>query len=67
MHSWLTIPLVLGAVLAPPPGLHAQTALQKALKDTDVGDHWIYDDLGAGFARARATGKPLLVLFRCVP
>jgi hypothetical protein len=28
---------------------------------------WIYNDLPAGFAEARRTGKPLLVIFRCIP
>ncbi len=45
----------------------AQDDLRKNLKDTNVADHWIYDDIAAGFAEAKATGKPLLVTFRCVP
>lgn len=28
---------------------------------------WIYNDLEKGIAEAKATGKPLLVVFRCVP
>lgn len=28
---------------------------------------WIYNDLGAGIAAARETGKPLFVVFRCIP
>ena len=28
---------------------------------------WIYNDYRAGFAKAKATGKPLLVVLRCVP
>ncbi|MFM1769113.1 MAG: hypothetical protein RJA22_1642 [Verrucomicrobiota bacterium] len=28
---------------------------------------WIYNDVEAGFAEARRTGKPLLVVLRCVP
>jgi hypothetical protein len=30
-------------------------------------DRWIYNDYAAGFAMARKTGKPLLVVLRCVP
>lgn len=30
-------------------------------------DFWIYGDLQAGFAKAKKTGKPLLVSYRCVP
>lgn len=28
---------------------------------------WIYNDLPRGFEEARTTGKPLLVVLRCVP
>jgi hypothetical protein len=38
--------------------------LRTTLKDTEVQGNWIYDDLDAGFAEARKTGKPLLVAFR---
>jgi hypothetical protein len=30
-------------------------------------DTWIYNDLERGFETARETGKPLLVVFRCIP
>lgn len=48
-----------GAVQEP-----AKDALRQALKDTDLEGDWIYDDVAAGFAQARATGKPLLIVFR---
>ena len=67
MQAKFTIPLVLGVIFAPNPPLNAQSDLQRNLKDTNVGTHWIYNDLKDGFAHARATGKPLLVVFRCVP
>ncbi len=38
--------------------------LRKALKDLDAAASWVYDDLDAGFAQARETGRPLLVVFR---
>jgi hypothetical protein len=41
-----------------------QDAKQKALNDLDVAPEWIYDDLPAGLAQAKKTGKPLLVVFR---
>lgn len=42
--------------------------LRAALGDTNAlgADHWIYNDLPAAFAQAKATGKPLWVVFRCV-
>jgi len=41
--------------------------LQFSLGDLAVKGAWIYNDVKAGFAEAQATGKPLLVVFRCVP
>ena len=67
MYIRATILFVLGTIFASTLGLHAQSDLQRNLKDTNVGKHWIYNDLKEGNARARATGKPLLVVFRCVP
>ncbi|MBI1903571.1 MAG: hypothetical protein HYS13_20910 [Planctomycetia bacterium] len=58
------LPLVLSLALLPCPALLAQGDLQSRLKDTGVGKHWIYDDISQGFAESKASGKPLLVLFR---
>ena len=44
----------------------SKAELKKRLKD-DVDPAWIYDDLPAAFEAAKATGKPILALFRCVP
>lgn len=46
----------------------AQVNPQKAkiyqdLNDTVAGP-WIYDDLASGYATARKSGKPMLVVFR---
>jgi hypothetical protein len=41
--------------------------LRLTLGDLDATGPWIYDDLKAGFSEAKKTGKPLLVVFRCVP
>jgi hypothetical protein len=30
-------------------------------------DDWVYNDLDAGLAEARKTGKPVLVVIRCIP
>src|SRR5690349_15343400 len=37
----------------------------KAILENDA--RWIYNDYHRGFAEARRTGKPLLVVLRCVP
>jgi serine protease Do len=41
--------------------------LQKSLNDMEVQGDWIYNDIDKGFAESKKTGKPLLVVFRCVP
>ena len=48
----------------------AETRDDKVRNDrTDVlgGGRWIYNDLPKGMAEAKRTGKPLLVVLRCVP
>mgnify|MGYP001561431792 CR=1 FL=1 len=47
--------------------LGAERTLQETLKDTAIGAHWIYDDFAKAVTQAKATGRPLLVTFRCVP
>jgi hypothetical protein len=48
-------------------GLQAQSELGRSLKDIAVAPHWLYDDLPRALAQARQSGKPLLVVLRCVP
>ena len=36
-------------------------------KDVETSGNWIYNDLPKGFAEAARTGKPLLVVIRCIP
>jgi hypothetical protein len=38
--------------------------LQKRFQDFDLQGPWVYNDLDAGFAEAKRSGKPLLVVFR---
>jgi len=45
----------------------AQPSLGETLKDIKTAEHWIYDDLPRATAEAKQSGKPLLVVLRCVP
>jgi hypothetical protein len=48
----------------------AQTREQKVLADrqkVEAEGFWIYNDLPRGLAEAKKTGKPLLVVLRCIP
>ena len=41
------------------------TKLKEQLQEYGkIADFWIYDDLNLGFAQAKKTGKPLLLVFR---
>src|SRR5437016_10137890 len=59
-------------------GLLAHSSIGDAVKDREGAvredraamekdARWIYNDFQRGFAEARRTGKPLLVVLRCVP
>ena len=41
--------------------------VHKDLKDFTSGGRWIYNDLPRGFEEAKKSGKPLLVVLRCIP
>ncbi|WP_425613928.1 Trx7/PDZ domain-containing (seleno)protein [Anatilimnocola sp. NA78] len=50
--------------------LSAQTREQKVRGDKtkyEATGFWIYNDLTKGFAEAKASGKPMLVVLRCLP
>ena len=36
-------------------------------KEVETGGYWIYNDLAKGFVEAARTGKPMLVVLRCIP
>ncbi|MBI5833669.1 MAG: PDZ domain-containing protein [Armatimonadetes bacterium] len=59
--------LCYGLVLTATALLGASDALKAEMKDPDLAAHWIYDDLPAATAQAKASGQPLLVALRCVP
>jgi hypothetical protein len=42
----------------------AKEQLRVALKDNEVKGDWIYDDLPAGYAAAKKSGKPMMIVFR---
>jgi hypothetical protein len=49
----------------------AQTPREKKVRDdkqkVETEGFWIYNDLPRGFAEAKKTGKPMLVVLRCLP
>ena len=52
------------------PASAAEDRRERVLKDkpeVEALGHWIYNDLPKGFSEAARTGRPLLVVLRCVP
>lgn len=54
----------------------AQAAEKKITRDqmvrNDIAevaqiDEWIYNDLGKAQAEAKRSGKPMMIVFRCIP
>ena len=73
-RTWIGTPLMVGMLLmllmlpaAPASAQSKLDPLQYSLGDLAVKGPWVYNDLPAGYAQAKKTGKPLLVVFRCVP
>jgi len=56
--------LLLVASARAAPDSIAGDALREKLGDLELAGNWFYDDLEGGFAEAKKTGKPLLVVFR---
>ncbi len=60
------LPFATAQETPPAPAALKGQELRAALKD-GAADFWIYDDLPAAVTQAKASGRPLLVSFRCVP
>jgi serine protease Do len=57
----------LACLVAAAPQDPEKDRLRQALGDNDLVGTWIYDDLPAGYAEAKKSGKPLMAVIRCVP
>lgn len=44
-----------------------ETKVRNDRKNVEEAGRWIYNDLPKGIAEAKKSGKPLLVIFRCIP
>src|SRR5687767_10841194 len=67
MRLRILMVLVTIALGAPVFGQTRDEKVRGDRREIETEGHWIYNDLEAGFDQARNTGKPLLVVFRCVP
>jgi hypothetical protein len=74
MHHFLRplrlLAFSVGVLFLSRPYLFAQTREEKVRGDkakVEAEGFWIYNDLARGFAEAKKTGQPLLVVLRCIP
>lgn len=62
--------LIVFALITSTAGAQNKTREQKVREDkqrVESEGFWIYNDLPKAFAEARRTGKPILVVLRCIP
>lgn len=62
---WFVVPLLLPAALA--PAQDRDTRVRDDRRTSASSQDWIYNDLARATEAAKASGKPLLVVFRCIP
>ncbi len=68
MTRWLTLFLGVFTLTATLQGAEDRdTKVRNDRNQVEAIGSWIYNDLAQGFTQAKASGKPLLVVFRCVP
>jgi serine protease Do len=64
----LTASLALaGLALAQQPKQNREQKVLEDHKKVEADGFWIYNDVAKGFAEAKKTGKPLVVILRCIP
>lgn len=70
MRRWSRIAGFLSLLLAQPAASaqdEHETAVHDDRADFGSGGAWVYNDFRRGLKLARKSGKPLLVVIRCVP
>jgi len=64
IRTWATVVVAAACLSTAGAQDAAKEQLRVALKDNEVKGDWIYDDLDAGYAAAKKSGKPMMIVFR---
>jgi serine protease Do len=64
--GWLVC-LAMLAVAVPSGAQDRATKVRSDRERVEADGFWIYNDFARGIAEAKKTGKPLLIVFRCIP
>ena len=66
-----SLALLTGSLLVAAAALNAAEDRRERVlndrKEVEAAGHWIYNDLPKGVGEAARSGKPLLIVVRCVP
>ena len=66
----LAAALVASIIFASSAVRGAEDRREQVLRDRaeiSTNENWIYNNLNEGFDEAKRTGKPLLIVLRCIP
>ncbi len=63
----MKISLILMLCLSLSVSCQEEKSLRQKISDSAPGERWIYDDWDLAKSTAIKSGKPILVVFRCVP
>ncbi|MEZ5301974.1 MAG: hypothetical protein R3F11_15210 [Verrucomicrobiales bacterium] len=57
----------LGSALADEPKKTRDEMVRDDIANLETREDWIYNDLEKAAAEAKAAGKPMMIVFRCIP
>src|SRR5262245_40114187 len=63
----LSLLVAFSATATAQPKLTREQKVREDRKKVEAEGFWIYNDLAKGFAEAKKSGKPMLVVLRCIP
>jgi serine protease Do len=67
MTTRLASLVVLAALAASGFAQNREAKVRKDRTELLADQSWIYNDFAKGFATAKKTGRPMLVVIRCIP
>ena len=63
----LAMPVSLALPVSLAVGQDRETKVRNDRRQLADDQSWLYNDLESGFAAARDSGRPLLIVLRCIP
>ena len=63
----LAVATIAGLLALPLVAQDRDTKVRNDKREVMEDGYWIYNDLPAGIEQAKLLGRPLMVVFRCIP